>query len=58
MQIIFYLNRYMADWSVKYDSFRLNYANFPCMNFDSTISIFFLCGFESNILILKYPIQT
>ena len=40
----------MADWSVKYDSFRLDYVNFPCMNIDSTISIFFLCAFEANNL--------
>jgi len=32
----------MADRSVKYNSFSLDFINFPCMNFDSTISIIFL----------------
>jgi len=43
----------MADWSVIFYSFRIDYPNFPCKNFDSTIlilfwflvMIFFLCVF-------------
>ncbi len=31
----------MADRSVNYNGFRLNYVNFPCMIFNSTIFIFF-----------------
>jgi len=32
----------MADRSVINNYFRLDWVNFPCMNFDSTITIFFL----------------
>jgi len=46
----------MADRSVKNNYFRLDWVNFPCMNFESTITIFlFICDFVATNLILVFP---
>jgi hypothetical protein len=42
----------MADRSVKFNSFILRGLNFPCMNFDSAITMVFLGDFLVNQLIL------
>jgi len=44
----------MADWSVIYYSFRLAYANFSCMNFDSTIFDEFVKSRIHQVLGVKF----